>query len=77
MSWNFRVLVKEHNNELYFDVHEVYYKNGIPDSYTKNPITIGSEDIEGLKWMINKINEGLNKPFLWSGEKFPQEYTSI
>lgn len=74
MSWNHRVLAHENNGEVYFQLHEVYYKNNIPDSYTVNPITIGSESIKGIKWTLNKIQNAVKKPILWAGKDFPKEY---
>ena len=75
--WNHRVLVaQDKRGELYFNVHEVYYNNETkkPDGYTTNPITIGGEDIEAIKWVIDKIKESLDKPTLWGDDKFPTEF---
>jgi hypothetical protein len=75
--WNHRVLATiDKHGETYFNIHEVYYNNKTkqPDGYTANPITIGGEDIEALKWTINKIQESLEKPILWGDSRFPVEY---
>lgn len=73
MSWNYRILAHENNGEVYFQVHEVYYNDGVPESYTLNTITVGSETIKGIKWSLNKMKEAVNKPILWAGAKFPTE----
>ena len=74
MSWNHRVLASQYKDGIYLRVHEVYYdKDLVPDSYTAEPVTIGSEDFTGVKWTINKMKECLKKPILWGGERFPQE----
>jgi len=74
MGWNHRVLATSKDNEIYLQIHEVYYNSeGVPDGYTMNPITIGSEEISSLRWTINKISDSLKKPILWAGDKFPQE----
>ena len=76
MTWNHRVLAHLHNNEVYFQIHEVRYDdtdNDIPKHYTHNAVSIGGEDIKSLKWTLNKMQESLKKPILWAGEKFPQE----
>ena len=73
MSWNHRILAHENNGEVYFQLHEVYYKEEIPDGYTANPITVGSETLKGIKWTLNKMQEAVKKPILWAGEKFPNE----
>lgn len=76
MTWNHRILAHKHNDDVYLEIHEVYYnEDGIPDSYTANAITIGSEELKGIRWTLNKIQECLKKPILWAGENFPQECT--
>ena len=73
--WNYRVLATKHDNEVYLQVHEVFYTDdGVPNGYTENPVSIGSESVKGIKWQINKIKECLKKPILWAGDKFPLEY---
>ena len=80
MSWNHRILLKEYVNiitkniEYILNIHEVYYDSeGIPNGYTKNPITISASDPDGLSWTVSKINNCLKKPILWGDDKFPQE----
>jgi hypothetical protein len=61
---------------MYFEVYEVYYdKDGKPNGYTANPITIGGDSLEGLHWTADRIKEALSKPILWEGDRFPEEYT--
>ncbi len=73
--WNHRVLATEYNGEVYFEVHEVYYDDeGKPNAATKEAVRIGSDDIEGIRWQINRIEECLQKPVLWGDDRFPQEY---
>lgn len=75
MGWNYRILASEHNDEIYFQVHEVYYDaKDMPDGYTKNAISVGGEDLDSIKSTLQKMEEALLKPILWSGDKFPQEY---
>ena len=75
MSWNHRVLAHKYEEEIYFEIHEVYYdKNGIPNGYKEKPVTIGGENIKGMRWSLNKMKECLKKPILWAGDDFPKEY---
>jgi len=74
MSWNYRILAHENNGEIFFQLHEVYYKEEIPNGYTANPITVGSETLKGIKWTLNKMQEAAKKPILWAGETI-QGYT--
>ena len=71
MTWNYRVLAHEIGGELYFKLHEVYYKDNIPKSYTSDSATFSSETSDGLGLMMNKMQEALQKPILWAGAKFP------
>lgn len=74
MGWNYRVLATEGEEDVYLQIHEVYYKDDKPISYTKNPISIGGEEIQNIKWVLNKIEECLEKPILWGDDRFPAEY---
>lgn len=74
-TWNCRVLAIEHNGDIYLRIHEVYYnKQGVADGYTAAPASIGGETIEEVKEYVLKINTAIEKPILWAGDKFPQEY---
>ena len=73
MSWNYRVLVHQCKDEVYLQIHEVYYdKNNNPDGYSEKGIVAG-DDISSLRWTLNEMQKCLNSPILWAGEKFPSE----
>jgi len=75
MSWNYRVMAHDYDGEIYLEIHEVYYNSKkVPDSYTFNSVGVGGENIKELEWVLQRMKEALNKPILWAGEKFPQEY---
>jgi len=75
MSWNYRLLAFENEDETYFQIHEVYYNDrGAPNGYTENPVPVYGESIKGVKWVIDEMKKALEKPTLWGGDKFPQEY---
>lgn len=76
MSWNHRILAyEETNGEIYLAIHEVYYdKKGKANGYTENPISVHSDSVKGMRWVLNKMKEATSKPILWSGEKFPKIY---
>jgi len=74
MTWNHRVLAHKDGDDWYFQIHEVFYdKDNIPESYTKDGISVGAEDLEGITWVLDKMKECLNKPIL-SAENFPKEW---
>jgi hypothetical protein len=74
MSWNHRILAHKDGDDWYFQIHEVYYdEKGQPSSYTENGVSIGSENIEGISWVLDKMKECVNKPIL-SVDDFPREW---
>ena len=76
MSWNHRILAHKDGNEMYFQIHEVYYdKEGKPDGYTANGVSVGAESLDGIKWVLDKMKECTNKPILLADD-FPNEYLS-
>ncbi len=75
MSWNYRVMAKEYEGEIYFDIHEVYYdKKGKPDGCTANPVSVGGYNKKGIKWTLKMMKKATKKPILWYGDKFPKKY---
>ena len=74
MGWNHRILAHKDGDEIYFQIHEVYYdKDGKPDGYTTNGVSVGAESLDGIKWVLDKMKECVNKPILLADD-FPSEY---
>ena len=74
MGWNHRILAHKDGDEMYFQIHEVYYdKDGKPDSYTTNGVSVGAESLDGIKWVLDKMKDSTNKPILLAYD-FPNEY---
>ena len=74
MGWNHRILAHKDGDEMYFQIHEVYYdKDGKPDGYTANGVSVGAESLDGIKWVLDKMKECANKPVLLADD-FPNEY---
>lgn len=77
-TWNYRVLVHLEEDEPLLEIHEVYYnKDGQPDGYTANSVGPWGSTRKELQESLQRMNECLNKPFLWGDEKFPQIYNDI
>lgn len=57
-------------------IYEVYYdENNIPNSYSSNAIDLQYyEDTDSILWDLNKMLFALDKPIIWYGDKFPEEY---
>lgn len=77
MTWNYRILAHKYKDEVYLEMHEVYYdEEGIPNSYTLNSVGPHSSDIEGvdgIKLRLRRMLEATKKPVLWADDKFPME----
>ena len=86
--WNYRVLV--HLNDplshakddvVTLQIHEVQYNEADePISYLGGATGthgIKSENMEGLSWILDRMQEALTKPILWAGDDFPKIYRPI
>lgn len=76
MPWNYRILAHKHADDVHMMIHEVYYDkpDGIPMRYTKDPVTIGGEDLTAMDTTLRRMLSSLSKPVLWAGDRFPEEY---
>lgn len=70
MTWNHRVMRHESgpigfcDDGCWYGIHEVYYdEQGNVDGYTKDALVTG-DNIEDLKWALQKMLECLEKPVL-------------
>ena len=79
MSCKFRLIVTESptiggDMEHNFDIHEVYYVNGIPNYVDRQPINICGKSIKEIILIISEVNRALNNPTLWGDKRFPKEF---
>jgi len=72
--WNHRILAKEYKGEIHFEIHEVYYENGKPMGRTKNPVSVGGENIKAIRWVLKKMKKATKKPILWGDDRFPLRF---
>lgn len=70
MPWNHRVLrfLPETDDE-YYEIRECHYdegtpKDSIPHSWSAEPCALYNEDVEGLGWILQKMQDCLKKPVL-------------
>lgn len=68
MTWNHRVVKfdqSEFNEEPWLTICEVFYNTqGKEQGHTAFGVVPGSETIEGLRWVLTKMLEALDKPIL-------------
>lgn len=60
MSWNYRIIrTEDKGGGIDLSIHEVYYNDGAPTSYTSAPATVSGEDVGGLTlnlaWMLKAL----------------------
>ena len=67
-TWNHRVIKTTSEYGYYYAIHEVHYTNDIPHSLTVDPISVGGEDVESIKWTLEKMLIATEK------EVIPMEY---
>ncbi len=74
-KWNYRVLAYEDHDDVFLQIHEVYYnEKGKADGYTKKGVCVCGENLQALTWTLDSMRKCLDKPILWAGDKFPAEY---
>lgn len=79
MGWNYRVMRHSSKNEnteeaeVWLGIHEVYYRDDDVDDltvdvnetgYTVEPVRVTADDVDGLRWVLQKMSEALDKPVL-------------
>ena len=65
MSWNHRLMKMKDGEDDFYQIHEVFYdKEGNVESYTKNGVTVGGNDIGEVKWVLLEMLAALDKPVL-------------
>ncbi len=72
-TWNHRILAFDSPHGVYFEAQEVHYADGVPRAYSVDK-RIGGESIEDILWTCDMIKKACEKPILWGGDRFPQEY---
>ena len=72
--WNHRVLAHKYKNEVILEIHEVFYTDGIPDSYTEQAIGLSGDSIKELNQTLTWMRKCLKKPILHYGKRFPEVY---
>ena len=63
MSWNYRV-IEFVDPEPWQAIHEVYYDQDKPTSYSEAPAVVMSSDAGSLSWVLERMKEALSKPAL-------------
>lgn len=76
MDYNFRVLAHLVGRTVVFQIHDVYYndEDGSPEGYNMESAKLKTRDVKDFRLMLEKMYECLDKPILWSGDRFPEEF---
>ena len=69
-GWNYRVFKRIHNHkylhepETLYEIREAFYdNNGEVNGWAETPDVI-ADSLDGLKWTLNKMMEGCDKPII-------------
>ena len=63
--WNHRVVRKNHEDETWLGIHEVFYDaKGIPHMVTVDPVEVCGETLEELEETLNWMLKALGQPIL-------------
>ena len=74
-SFDYRIMAREYmGGVIWFSVNTVYYKDGKPICYDEKPVSLFREPLEEMVSVINSVSESINKPIIWSDDRFPEEY---
>ncbi len=63
MSWNYRLVFVNSN----YEIREVYYKdftNKVVVAISTEPVSVSTDDYDGLRWMTARFVEAIDKPVL-------------
>ena len=64
-KWNHRVVKTKDGVDDWYSIHEVFYdKDGNVDGMTKQPVSVGGNTIEELKWTLTKMLKSLDKDII-------------
>lgn len=62
--WNYRIIQQDYKGTNYMRIHEVYYVEGKPSSWTEDPICAFGEDLEDVIKNYRKMSEAFEMPIL-------------
>jgi hypothetical protein len=80
-TWNYRVMAHENplrpDDDIYFQIHEVHYKNMRPHAYSTNGAKIGGESMAEFNFVFKNMKVAMKQPIIWAGKKFPRKFRGI
>lgn len=62
--WNYRVVQFEDGEEVYHQIHEVYYKYDDISMWSEEAVPVGGETVEELRRDLQMQMDALDKPVL-------------
>ena len=75
-NWNYRIMATPMHGEPlpYMQLIEVHYTDGVPTGYATLGARFGGDTVEEIAMMLDLAKSAIEKPVLWYGDKFPEEY---
>ena len=60
MTWNYRILRHRKGGHTWFALHEVFYDDGRPTSYTAEPVGFVADEDEGPAGIVGSLEDALD-----------------
>lgn len=61
--WNYRLIKMDKScpEEPWYQVHEVWYENDVPNAYSESAITLGGDSLDEIMDQMMLISRGINE----------------
>ena len=66
MTWNYRIIVRQDDDEEDFSIYEVYYEDDKIIAWTRDRVGISGNSIEELREVYKRFGRAFDKPILRS-----------
>ena len=64
VTWNYRIIVRQDDDEEDFSIYEVYYEDDKIVAWTQDRVGISGNSIEELREAYKKFGRAFDKPIL-------------
>lgn len=76
MTKDYRILAEDNGDDgMLFEIYEVYYdEDGNAAMHDEYPACVFGDDIDEILFCLNGMKDAINRPILWLGDKFPEQF---
>ena len=73
LTWNYRIIVDDTNENSWYGIHEVYYIDDEPIDHTVSQSSVFGANISDLLIIMTEMKEAFNHPILKKSEFPPMD----